>query len=195
MWLDAIATRLGLKRAPPPLPLVAVTSSRVPTNEAIAAPEIATGGKERFAAFHQCLQRFRHLAPRDASVGAFVAWLQELQAAGQWDYADLLEQYRSVCEMTGAAEMPGKWFWRGLQANGCHRWLDERSVDGRRYRPYVVFVPLAANDYATSDKFPLSNLDARRALKVRASARAGTPQRRSARGAYRADIGMAVAHG
>ena len=186
------------KRSEPP-PQVAASLAPVLAPVPVSAPGKATGGESQFQCFHRCLKLFPHLAPRDASVGAFVAWLQELGCAGEWDYPDLLENYFSICEMTGAATMPGKWFWRGMESHSCHRWRADRDLDGYRWRPWIIYVPLVASDRVTGDVIPNGKISALRAQKQALRARSGTQRiaRQSWQGRegfkHSADISSAVA--
>lgn len=187
------------KRSEPPPP-VEPSFAPMSTRGTTSAPTKATGGRDQFACFHRCLARFPHLAPRDRSVGAFVAWMQELGEAGQHDYAELVEYYATICELTGAAQMPPKWLWRGLEQHGCHRWQELRFLDGHRWRPYVVWIPTVASDRGNGVVIPNGKVEAIRALKRAAGSRSGASRfagnRQGKGGRYSADIPAAVAsHG
>lgn len=142
MILSGIARRLfGITRAPP-VPLVAEAPLRVPHKPVTDAE-----------AFLRCLALMPHLAPREASVGAFVAWLQELGETGEHYQADLLANYEGILDLVhsrvGVEQMPAKWFGRALETHGCRRWKAEEECDGHRWRPMKVWVPHTAASRGT----------------------------------------------
>ena len=204
MWLDALATRLGWKRAPSDsvrtgsVPVAAKVALTLPGSLTLS-PRVPTSAD----AFLRCLARMPRLAPREASVGAFVAWLQELGEAGDWEQAELVEQYKSICELTHATVMPAKWFGKALEGHGCHRWQADVWIDGERWRPMMCHVPHVASKFATNATFPIRNSAAQTEGKAGKCARSGSrvhriePASKSDRfgqgGRHRADIVSAVA--
>lgn len=194
---ERLTALFGLKRAPPPA-LVAASLCHDPDN----APRNATGGQAQNTHFLSCLSRLPMLAPREASVRAFLEWLQELEEAGvEWEQSELLRDYQAICDMAHLTQvMPGKWFWRALEANGCTRRQAELTVDGRRWRPYMVTIPKTLSKFGTNATFPngkkavetrvVSAKSSRSGLRVVNSS--GIPM--GAKGPrHRADIGLAVA--
>lgn len=139
--------------------MVATLSPRVPTSA---------------EAFLRCLARVPHLAPREATVGAFVAWLQELGEAGDWEQAELVEQYKSICELTHATVMPAKWFGKALEGHGCHRWQADVWIDGERWRPMMCHVPHVASKSATNATFPIKHSAVEKREVLAKSARSGS---------------------
>lgn len=95
-------------------------------------------------AFRRCLAQVPNLAPREASMGAFVAWLRVHGEHGDWEQSELLEQYEIICELTRVEAMPAKWFGKALEKQGCRRWQASLVVDGERWRPMMVHVPAAS---------------------------------------------------
>ena len=154
----------------------------------------ATGGSRRHEHFLSCLATVPSLAPRDASVRAFLTWLQDLDEAGDWEQSELLQDYESICDLTNVEAMPGKWFGRALEANGCRRWQAELVKDGRRWRPYMVRIPETLSKVGTSGHGQIIAM--RPVLRDRTRIAASLPKSGwPGRGAYRADIGQAVANG
>lgn len=192
----------GPKRDPAPVP-----GSLQPMPAADATS--VTGGitlREQRHRYLQCLGHFGHLAPRQASVAAFVTSLQDYGWSGEWDYQKLLREYDIVCKGTGAIRMPAKWFWKGLEGQGCHRWRAEREKDGNyenRHRPYVVWVPRVASDHGTDAARPPDRVvSLHRSKKTGFAPRKSVEGQRSVghpksgwqeKGVYRAGIDKAVA--
>ena len=158
------------QQAPPP---VATVAPRVPVNRPQKAISAASGHQH----FLGCLASVPSLAPRDASVRAFLVWLQDLgEADDPWEQSELLSDYESICDLTGVEAMPAKWFGRALEANGCHRWQAELTKDGRRWRPYFVQIPPVLAD-AKPAVIPSGKVKDFRGPKQRKSARSGTSKR------------------
>ncbi len=158
---------------PPP---VATVAPRMP----VSRPQKATRGNAHFAS---CLSRYPHLAPRDASVKAFVVWMQEQGEHGEHEQCWLQEYYLCACQMTGVEKMPGKWFGKALLANGCRRRQKETVRGGERYRPYVVEIPPLGQSFANDDSnvVPIGNRKRQKPPIVAASARSGTSAHRRKR--------------
>ena len=185
---ERLTALLGFRK-PPPMPLVAASLSIVP-------PRVPTSTE----AFLRCLARVPHLAPREATVGAFVAWLQELGEAGDWEQAELVEQYKSICELTHVTVMPAKWFGKALECHGCHRWQADVWIDGERWRPMMVHVPHVASKSATDATSPIRNsatqIEGKRVQCARSGSRVASRYGKSHIGenrTHRADIVSAVA--
>ncbi len=176
------------------------------------APSVATASDvaaNRGSAFLRLAATHGFMAPREASVGAFVAWLQELGEAGDWEQHELLGEYETICDLTGVEPMPGKWFGKALERHGCTRREAKLWVDGKRYRPIMVSVPAVATKpadvvpteatHGQTNVVPLGNKRPQtRAVnqKVSRSGSQAKARRLSGGGkarAYRADIAEAVA--
>ena len=130
-----LAAIFGRKHDPPPSGAVAMP---------IAAPHMPTGAHENpGTAFLRLAQSRAYMAPRDASVTAFLAWLRELGEAGTWVQEELYQEYRHICHLSGTdgAQMPAKWFGKALEDHGCRRWKAELLREGHRWRPMMVTIP------------------------------------------------------
>lgn len=128
----------GPKREPP---LVPIASVRVPNQH------------EHFL---HCLARAPDLRPREASLWAFVTWMQELGEDGGREQAVLYEDYRVMCRKTGVERMPWKWFGKAMEARGCRRWKADLNRDGDRARPWWLWIPPAMAGVGTCDSEPES---------------------------------------
>ena len=106
-----------------------------------AMPPDAMSGKDRVTAFTRLRQQWPHMAPQDATIGAFLAWLRELGEAGSWEQAELRDEYEHICWLTGEPPMSKRWFGKALEGHGCHRWQAYMVIDGQRRRPMFVYVP------------------------------------------------------
>ncbi len=93
--------------------------------------------------FRQLCAKYSRLAPRDASVGAFLVWLQEIEECWySWEQRELFDYYDTQCRLTRAEPMPWRFFGAALDAHGCHRWRQECvAEDGRRRRVMFVRIP------------------------------------------------------
>ena len=181
----------SVRPSPPlPAPAIATASPTVPD-----ASRIATSECLRFRA---AMKRFPHLAPKDASVGAFVRWFIELGEAGDYEQAELREYYEQICAMTNVSPMRPRYWGRALEAHGCRRWQTSLLVDGQRCRPVMVRVPwepVPPPDVAidaqgraltANNVIPFGN-------KRHSNARGSQKRSRSGTKAHRADIAEAVA--
>lgn len=125
----------------------------VPTRPVTARTRPDTDGHEPNTFRRLCAQ-YSHLAPRDASVGAFLVWLQDLgECWYSWEQRELYESYDVQCRLTGAEPMPWRFFGRALDGHGCHRWRQECvDDDGRRRRPMFVRIPEHAIEIQSQPK-------------------------------------------
>ena len=92
-------------------------------------------------AFRRLCAQYAHLAPRACSTAAFVRWMQDLGEGGHWAASDIYDDYFTLCELTGAAPMPQRWFTKGLVAAGCRKWRGNFIIDGVRWQPVMVTIP------------------------------------------------------
>ena len=206
--LSWLATRMGLSR--PAAPSNGIAGGFIaPAVPSVGAYD-AIDGQGRAVAFLRCLSRYPHLAPKDASAGAFVHWLAEHGQAGDWEQSELRDEYEHICDLSQLHPMAAKYWGRALEAHGCQRWQTTVYVDGVRCRPLMVRVPwrpTAPADVATDSQgkalaantvIPLgSKRPHSRALQAQIS-RSGTRiksrrQGTGGKGAFRADIAEAVA--
>lgn len=107
------------------------------------APVLPTKARAptQYEHFLQCLSRAPAVRPREASVWAFVTWMQELGEHKGREQALLYEDYKSICRKTGVERMPWKWFGEAVEGLGCRRWKEEMERDGERARPIFVRIP------------------------------------------------------
>ena len=208
--LSWLATRMGLSR--PTAPPNGTAGDFSPQSAPQMGAHDAIDGQGRAIAFLRCLSRYPHLAPKDASAGAFVHWLAEHGQAGDWEQSELRDEYEHICDLSQLHPMAAKYWGRALEAHGCQRWQTTVYVDGVRCRPLMVRVPwrptapaAVATDsqgkaLAANNVIPLgSKRPHSRALQTqisRSGARVKAVHRttdRRGEGGYRADIAEAVA--
>lgn len=135
----------GSKRqSPPPMATVPslpkVTAKRMPP-----MPTVDVSGADHFLA---CVKRYDYMAPRDASICAFIAWKQERGEAGRRLQSELCEEYQAICDYAGTAPMPGKWFGKAMLVHGASRCQEECGTMAKRRRYYAVYIPRIATDRA-----------------------------------------------
>jgi len=181
----------SVRPCPPPIaPATTVISPTPPNSGREAAPD--------YPRFRAALKRFPHLAPKDATVGAFVRWFIEIGASGDYEQAELFEHYEHICRMTNVTPMRPRYWGRALEAHGCRRWEASMVIDGQRCRPVMVRVPwepVPPPDIAIDARGRVLTADnvIPFGSKQRANARKRQKQSRSGSKAHRADIGEAVA--
>jgi len=120
-------------------PAYGVTSANDDTID-LAPPK--TTQKRLGTAAKRAIDAMPHLSPKDASVAAFVVWLQALDMTGDWVQEDLYDEYEWINTLSERDPIALKSFGRELVKAGCRKWqADLRRQDKSRYRPWIITIP------------------------------------------------------
>jgi hypothetical protein len=92
------------------------------------------------ACVSRSIRKFPHLAPKDASAEAYVAFLRANGSTGEHLQGDLYDAYHLLCVASSFTPIPWKQFGKEMRKAGCSRRQGDIS-DGARSKPMMITIP------------------------------------------------------
>ena len=119
----------------------------------LPTPETGNGGNHYESndkssaktAAKRAVSRFSGLAPTSSSAEAFIHWLRQAKATGNWRQDELYEVYFEACQLAEFDAMGPIIFGRELGKAGCRRWPLDKRKGGKGARITMVSIPVAGD--------------------------------------------------
>lgn len=134
-----VSGRLSAMRVTDGSAKVVTDGTAAKTNDILPAIVVTAQPERQFT-----VHRPARPVPRDVSAMAFVDWMIDTGASGQWQVGELVDNYSEACLSLGRAPLPVHTFKRDLAAIGLIRGQLDLRRDGKRHRPTFYVIPSRA---------------------------------------------------